>query len=233
MADQPSKKIFPLLSLPIELRYIIYKDLRVVPFFQCTVEKDMLFALQRTCHQIRAETRPFLFSEATFHLKLEDLLSEKEIIEWVDGAGDELLSRVKKFEISTPLVGAFFGDRVMLVKQHLIAVDCPGKPHGPTISSTQTHPMTMVMRANFPLWAFVAFEDKETEVFVSAILAKLERRELSDRFSVKDVKALLRAISSRTDFSLTGFSKEQLRRAYKKGARDRIVTDFELRCVQK
>lgn len=116
-APQPSREVFPFLDLPTELRLTIYtltlpQKVRVRPLslsvweIDKEKEKDQL-ALLRTCHQIRNEARPLLFSNSFFRIDLYDDVYTQHFLTWIDGAGDGLVCRMKHFGISASIRSQF------------------------------------------------------------------------------------------------------------------------------
>ena len=111
---QPStEEVFPFLNLPTELRIQVYnlalpKRVRVRPVgpyaWIINVYRDAL-ALLRTCHQIRNEARPLLFSNSNFRIDLYDSVDALHFQSWIHGAEEGLISRMKGFKIGTSVEG--------------------------------------------------------------------------------------------------------------------------------
>ena len=119
-ARPPSKEeAFRFLDLPPELRIQVYKltlpkKVRVKPLapYAWKVNKYMdVLALLRTCHQIRTEARPLLFSNSAFHIDLYDDVDARHFGVWIDGASDGLVARMKDFKVGTAV-----GTRLMRVE---------------------------------------------------------------------------------------------------------------------
>lgn len=107
------EEVFRFLDLPPELRIQVYnlalpKRVRVRPVgpyaWIMNVYRDAL-ALLRTCHQIRNEARPLLFSNSIFRIGLYDDVDTLHFQSWIDGAGKGLVSRMKCFEVVTSVEG--------------------------------------------------------------------------------------------------------------------------------
>lgn len=106
-SPQPNKQIFPFLDLPAEIRLLIYQPILpqkvrvkpLSPFLSTLGSRNDRLALLRTCRQLRHEARPPLFRDATFTFDVHDDVCARCFLAWIDGVGDGLVSRLKRFDI--------------------------------------------------------------------------------------------------------------------------------------